>query len=115
MHALLDSGTTDNFISPLIINHFNIETYKLSKPKIVCNVDGLKNSIGSMTDAVNLEVHDHNQIVPLCFYVMNLGSNSMLLGMPFLATYNLEINWQIGTFSGNVIALTSNTHQWSNN
>ena len=27
--ALLDSGATDNFISPVIINRFNIPTYKL--------------------------------------------------------------------------------------
>jgi hypothetical protein len=46
-----------------------------------------------MTDAVNLEVHYYNQIVPLHFYVMNLGSDEMLLGMPFLATYNPDINW----------------------
>ena len=59
--ALLDSGTTDNFISLLIVNHFEIETFQLPKPKIIHNVDGSKNSIGPMTDAVNLEVHYHNQ------------------------------------------------------
>jgi hypothetical protein len=113
--ALLDSGITDNFISPLIVNRFEIETFQLLKPKIVCNVDRSKNSIGPMTNAVNLEVHYHNQIVPLRFYVMNLGSDEMLLGMPFLATYNLDINWQNGTFSGDVIALTDDAHQWSSN
>jgi hypothetical protein len=46
---------------------------------------------------------------------MNLGDNSMLLGMPFLAAYNLEINWQTGTFSGDIIALTNDTHLWSSN
>src|SRR5947209_7551390 len=113
--ALLDSGATDNFISPLIVNRFEIETFQLPRPKIVRNVDGSKNSIGPMTDAVNLEVHYHNQIVPLHFYVMNLGSDEMLLGMPFLAAYNPDINWQDGTFSGDVIALTDNAHQWSSN
>jgi hypothetical protein len=113
--ALLDSGATDNFISPLIVNCFKIETFQLSRPKIVRNVDGSKNSIGPMTDAVNLEVHYHNQIVPLHFYVMNLGSDEMLLGMPFLAAYNPDINWQDGTFSGDVIALTDDIHQWSSN
>ena len=115
VHALLDSGATDNFISPLIINCFNITTYRLPKPKIVCNVDGSKNSIGPITNAVNLEVHYHNYKVPLCFYMMNLGDDSMLLGMPFLAAYNPEINWQTGTFSGDVIALTNDAHLWSSN
>jgi hypothetical protein len=113
--ALLDSGATDNFISLLIVNRFKIKTFQLLRPKIICNVDGSKNSIGPMTDAVNLEVHYHNQIVPLRFYVMNLGSNKMLLGMPFLTAYNPDINWQEGTFSGDVIALTDDIHQWSSN
>src|SRR5438445_12456183 len=55
--ALLDSGTTDNFISPLIVNHFKIETFTLPRPKIIHNVDRLKNSIDLMTNTVNLEVH----------------------------------------------------------
>jgi hypothetical protein len=46
---------------------------------------------------------------------MNLGSNEMLLGMPFLAAYNPDINWQDGTFSGDIITLTDNAHQWSSN
>jgi hypothetical protein len=115
VHTLLDSGATDNFISPLIVNRFNIQTYRLPKLKIVRNVDGSKNSIGPMTNAVNLEVHYHNYKIPLYFYVINLGDDSMLLGMPFLATYNPEINWQTGTFSGDVIALTNDAHLWSSN
>ena len=115
LHTLLDSGATDNFISPLIINRFKIKTHKLPKPKIVHNVDGSRNSIGPMTKAVTLDMHYYNQKVPLYFYVMNLGSDSMLLGMPFLAAYNPEINWQEGTFYGDVMAFTDDTHQWSHN
>jgi hypothetical protein len=79
LNALVDSGATDNFISPLIINCFNIPTYELLKPKTVHNVDGSKNSIGPMTHATNLEVHYNDDTVYLCFLIANLGSNSMLL------------------------------------
>jgi hypothetical protein len=37
----------------------------------------------------------------------------MLLGMPFLATFNLEINWTEGTFHGSVEMCTSDSHLWT--
>ena len=35
IYALIDSGATNNFISPVTIKRFNLPTYKLPKPKIV--------------------------------------------------------------------------------
>jgi hypothetical protein len=112
LNTLVDSGATDNFISLLIINHFNIPTYELLKPKTVCNVDRSKNSIGPMIHATNLEVYYNDNTVYLCFLIANLGSDSMLPGMPFLATFNLEINWMEGTFHGNIEMCTSDSHLW---
>jgi len=111
--ALLDSGATDNFISPLIINRFNIPTYALPKPRIVRNVDGSKNSIGPMTHAANLEVQHNQETIRLCFLIANLGSDSILLGMPFFAAFNPEINWTKGAFQGDVEAFTSDADQWT--
>ena len=113
INALLDSGATDNFISPLIINRFNIPTYELPKPRIVCNIDGSKNSIGPMTHAATLEVQHNKETICLCFLVANLGSDSMLLGMPFFAAFNPEINWTDGAFHGDVEAFTSDAHLWT--
>ena len=61
LQALLDSGTTDNFISPLTVNHFKLSTYKLPKSKVICNVDRTKNSQGSIMHTVNLEVQYNGQ------------------------------------------------------
>jgi hypothetical protein len=36
----------------------------------------------------------------------------MLLGMPFLATFNPEINWTEGTFHGNIEMCTSDLYLW---
>ena len=109
--ALLDSGATDNFIDPVIINHYSIPTYKLPKPRIVCNVDGTKNNIGPMTHATNLKVQHNDRIIQLNFLIANLGGNSALLGMLFLAAFNPEINWTDGSFPGNVEAFTHDTHK----
>jgi hypothetical protein len=55
----------------------------------------------------------NNQIMEHTFYHINLGDNHMLLGMPFLATTNPNIDWTNGTFEGKVIAATKDAHKWS--
>ena len=90
--ALLDSGATDNFISPMIIERFGIPTYELSQTRIICNVDGTPNSLGGVNEAATLKVnHDGNETTQ-CFFIINLGSDDMLLGMPFLAANNPQID-----------------------
>jgi len=56
LQALLDSGTTDNFLNPLVVNQFNLPTIELPKPRVVCNVDGTMNRSGSITHGAKLEV-----------------------------------------------------------
>jgi Aspartyl protease len=46
--ALIDSGATDNFISPAVVHQFNLPSRKLSTPRTIRNVDGSKNSIGEV-------------------------------------------------------------------
>src|SRR5258708_12922393 len=41
--ALIDSGTTENFISPSFISRYSIPTHSLSKPNIVRNLNRMKN------------------------------------------------------------------------
>ncbi len=111
--ALLDSGATDNFISPTEINRFKIKTYPLSKPKIIHNVDGSKNSIGSITSTCNLEIQHGNLKKTHCFFIIDLGSDCMLLGYPFLAAYNPKINWTEGKVYGRVQIRSKDADQWT--
>jgi len=111
--ALLDSGATDNFICPTEINRFKIKTYPLSKLKIIRNVDGSKNSIGSITSACNLEVQHGNLKKFHRFFIIDLGSDSMLLGYPFLAAYNPRIDWTEGKVYGHVQIRSEDADQWT--
>ena len=115
IQALIDSGTIKNFISPNVIDHFNISVFKTPAPRIIHNIDGSKNSIGSVTHAVNLEVRHKDATEMHQFYIIDLGSNSMLLGMPFLAITNPDINWSTGQIQGKVITLTTNSQLWTSN
>ena len=110
--ALIDSGATENFISPKVIDRFNVPTYLLPKPRVIRNVDGTKNSIGSVISAANLDISYRNKKDTHTFYIIDLGEDHMLLGMPFLAATNPEINWTEGTFQGKVVAASMDAHKW---
>jgi len=112
-HTLIDSRATNNFISPDLVDHFFIPTINLPKPKTVRDIDGTKNSVGTINQAAHLDLtyngkkHVHN------FYVIDLGEDHMVLGMPFLAAVNLEINWTEAELQGKVLATTTDVHKWT--
>jgi hypothetical protein len=58
-------------------------------------VDGTKNNIGNINTAAHLDV-THNNKKERHTYIIDLGKDHMLLGMPFLAATNPEIDWTQG-------------------
>jgi hypothetical protein len=111
--ALIDSGATNNFISPALILQFRIPIYGLTKPKFVCNVDGTANSNGTVTEYAPITILYNDQTTAHTFYVIDLGEDHMLLGMPFLATTNPDIDWTKEAFKGTIVAATDNAHKWT--
>jgi hypothetical protein len=59
-------------------------------------VDGTKNNIGNVSAAAHLDVTYNNKKEQHTFYIIDLGEDHMLLGMPFLAATNPEIDWTQG-------------------
>ena len=109
--ALIDSGASENFLSPDLVEHFSIPTHQIPKPKIVHNVDGTKNNIGNVTHAATLRIHYQGEDTEHTFYVIDLGDDHMLLGMPFLKAANPHINWTHSEFKGKVYALTTDANK----
>ena len=112
-NALIDSGASDNFISPYLVNRHSIPSYALKKPRIVRNVDGTQNSIGSVTEEARLQIEYNGICAALHFYIIDLGGDDMILGYPFLELTNPNINWSTGEFPGEVTARTLDAYEWT--
>jgi len=110
--TLINSGATNNFISPDLVDHFFIPMIRLPKPKTVQSIDRTRNSIGTIDKAVHLDLTYNRKKDTHNFYIIDLGEDHMVLGMPFLATVNPDINWTEGELQGKVIATSTDTYKW---
>ena len=107
VNTLINSGTTDNFISPSLTKKYRIDTHTLKQPLTIQNVDRTTNRNGSTKEMVTLHIKYDGETTLHPFYVIDLGSDSMLLEMPFLAATNPDIDWGQGIFGGEITAVTT--------
>ena len=92
--ALIDSGgATENFIDQETIKKLKLGSKKLSEPVWLRNIDGTYNQSGSVTHFIDLLVNRGGRKIMQRFYVMNLGSDRIILGYPWLRAFNPDINW----------------------
>jgi hypothetical protein len=54
--ALLNSGATESFLYPQIIEELRLFTHNLDQPRKVWNVDGTDNQLGEVTKEVRMQV-----------------------------------------------------------
>ena len=94
--ALLDSRATGLFMNKEFVekNGFRIE--KLERPVKVMNVEGTHNKEGNITHEVMCNIYYRGHRERARFDVCNLGRTEVILGMPWLAAYNPEIDWEKG-------------------
>jgi len=69
---------------------------KLERPIKVTDVDGTHNSGGDITHEVECNVYYKGYRERMKFDVCNLGRTEVILGMPWLAAHNPEIDWEKG-------------------
>jgi len=94
--ALLDSGATGMFMNKRMAARYRFKLQKLKRPIAVRNVDGTNNSGGAITYQVEANVYYKGHIERMRMDVCDLGKTEIILGMPWLATHNPEINWETG-------------------
>ena len=94
--VLLDSGATGLFMNKEFVEKNGFKMEKLERPVKVMNIDGTHNKGGDITHEVMCNIYYKGHRERAKFDVCNLGRTEVILGMPWLAAHNPEINWEKG-------------------
>jgi len=92
--ALLDSGATDNFIDQDFVWTKGINTWSISRPILVYNVDGSPNETGQISEVVDVVLRYKTHSERTLLAVSSLGRQNMILSYTWLKNHNPEVNWQ---------------------
>ena len=92
--ALLDSGATGLFMDMTFARKKGFKIEKLKNPLLVRNVDGMVNAGGAITHQVEYNMFFKGYVERARMDVCNLGKTEVILGMPWLAAHNPEIDWE---------------------
>ena len=94
--ALLDSGATGLFMDTTFAREKGFKMERMKNPLLVKNVDGTVNMGGAITHQVECNIFFKGHVERVRMDVCNLGKTEVILGMPWLAAHNPEIDWEKG-------------------
>ena len=83
--VLVDSGATDNFISPAFARKMRLGIIPLVRPRKIWNIDNTENKAGCITHYITLDVQTKGKHTEMTFLITDVGSEDMVLGYPWLA------------------------------
>jgi len=94
--ALLDSGVTGLVMSEEFARKHRFKRMKLKRPIHMRNVDSMLNYAGPIKDTVEVEIFFKGHKERTSIDVIEGQKWSVILGMPWLAHHNPEIDWKTG-------------------
>jgi len=94
--ALLDSGATGLFIDTAFAKEKRFKMEKIKRPLLVKNVNGSVNIGGAIMHQVECNMFFKGHVERVRMDICNLGKMEVILGMPWLAAHNPEIDWEKG-------------------
>jgi hypothetical protein len=103
--ALVDSGATNNFMHPVFAKRMGLGLQKLPTPKKIFNIDNTTNKSGMITHYLDLDVCTNNIHKQMQFLVTNIGNEEVLLGYPWLATFEPRFNWRSAVIDEHILPI----------
>jgi hypothetical protein len=92
--ALVDSGATDNFMHPNFATKMGLGMKELPMPRKIFNIDKTTNKSGKITHYLDLDVYTKGIHKEMRFLITNIGSKDILLGYPWLASFEPKFSWR---------------------
>ena len=97
--ALIDSGVMDNFIDLGLLSLANFPLTKLPTAIQVYNVNGSTNKKGTILCKTTTRMLLSKESKDIKLMIVGLGRHQVILGMPWLKTWNLHIDWKTHSLS----------------
>jgi hypothetical protein len=94
--ALLDCGATENFIHLDYARRRKLPVKTLERPRKVINVDSTPNAKGEIQHYVDLELKQGDLKRTLRFFLTDIGDRDIILGYPWFAAIQPNIDWARG-------------------
>jgi len=94
--VLLDSRATGMFADKKFVERNGFKLERLDRPVRIKNVDGTGNSRGLVTYEIEVNVYYQGHVKRIKLDICDLGRTEVILGMPWLAAHNPEIDWERG-------------------
>jgi len=93
--ALLDSNAIGMFMDKRMAARHGFKLQKLDRPIMVRNLNGTNNSRGAIIYQIECNIYYKDYVERIRMDVCDLGKTEIILGIPWLAAHNPEINWEI--------------------
>jgi hypothetical protein len=86
---------------------------ELDKPKNIYNIDDTTNKSGQITHYLSLAITTAGKTQEMRFLITDIGREDVLLGYPWLSTYEPRFGWRHGTIDESnlpIVLRTVNPH-----
>ncbi|QLI66325.1 Transposon Tf2-12 polyprotein [Metarhizium brunneum] len=104
VRILVDSGAMGNYISPRVVNRYQLPWKHKEAPYELTDIEGKlfaynDGIINQETDHLEVQIQSHSEVIQLD--VMDVSEHDLVLGYPWLWESNPLINWRTGQLKWN--------------